>query len=371
MALFDVFRSASREPSRATLMARGTAFLVGLLLLVVSLYLYGQGTFSDQLKVAAIVDDAGGSLVVGSDVKYDGVVVGKVGAIEFDAVPGGARTTRIDLNLVPGDARHVPADVQARVLPASVFGISFVDLVSPVASGARQASTRAVTTDEAPRNSLREGMEIPQDRSRSTLELQDALDGLDEVITSLGPAQLSNALTALAAALDGNGEQLGATIERLDGYMRKLSPSMPAVRRNLALLNTNLEAFQDYAPDLFAATEHALVVARTLTSQEDDLRGLTRHGATAMGDVDRLLTANERDLVDALVRTAVTVDSLYDGRKDLSQSVLSFLDLAENFRDALSEGRYLKIRGDLVLGEEKPYGPGDCPQYGSLRGRGC
>ena len=143
------------------------------------------------------------------------------------------------------------------------------------------------------------------------------------------------------------------------------------MRRNLALLNTNLEAFQDYAPDLFAATEHALVVARTLTSQEDDLRGLTRRGAAAMGDVDRLLTANERDLVDALVRTAVTVDSLYDGRKDLTQSVLSFLDLAENFRDALSEGRYLKIRGDLVLGEEKPYGPGDCPQYGSLRGRGC
>lgn len=368
MSVMNVFRSASREPSRATLMARGTAFLVGLVLLVVTLYLYGQGTFSDRMKVAAVVDDAGGSLVVGSDVKYDGVLVGKVSSIEFDAAPGGARNTRIALDLTPKDAEYVPADVRARVLPASVFGTSFVDLVPEGRSG---PTTQPVSAGAAPKDRLRQGTVIPQDRSRSTLELQDALDGLDEVVTSLGPAQLSSALSALATALDGNGEQLGRTIERLDGYMRKLSPAMPAVRRNLALLNTNLEAFQDYAPDLFAATDQALVVARTLTSQEGDLRGLTRHGAAAMGDVDRLLTANERDLVDALVRTAVTVDSLYDGRQGVARGVLGLLDLADGFRGALSEGRYLKIRGDLVLAKEKPYGPGDCPRYGSLRGRGC
>ena len=274
---------------------------------------------------------------------------------------------------MPGDARLVPADVRARVLPASVFGTSFVDLISASTIGGDPAEAKPVSTQSGPgaKGTLREGAMIPQDRSRSTLELQDVLDGLDEVITSLGPAELSSALSAMAAALDGNGEQLGRTIERLDGYLRKLNPAMPAVRRNLALLNTNLEAFQDYAPDLFAATDHALVVARTLTEQEADLRGLTRHGAKAMGDVDRLLNANERGLVDALVRTAVTVDSLYDGRRQLTRGVLSFLDLSEGFGRALSDGRYLKIRGDIVTGEEAPYGPGDCPRFGSQRGRGC
>lgn len=355
MGLFDVLRSTSREPSRATLMARGVTALATLTAVVASLYLYGHGTFSDDWEATALVDDAGGSLVVGSDVKYDGVVVGKVAGLRFNPAVDGPGGTRIDLELRPGMAEDVPADVRARVLPASVFGTSFVDLV---------------TTGKTD-GSLEPGAEIPQDRSRPTLELQDVLDGLDTVIDTLGPAELSSTLTALADALDGNGEQLGRTIVRLEQYLGKLNPAMPAVRRNLDLLATNLEAFEGYAPDLFAATENALVAARTLVDQEDDLRGLARSGAETMTDVDRLLSANERRLVDALVRTAVTVDSLYDGRQQLTRGVLSFLDLSEGFSGALSGGSYLRIKGNVVLQEEPAYGPEDCPQFGSQRGRGC
>ncbi len=356
MGLLDALRSSTREPSQATLLARGVAALTTLVAVVTGLYLYGQGAFTDDWEAAALVDTAGGSLVVGSDVKYDGVVVGKVAALRFDpAATRRAGGTRIDLALRPDVASDVPAKVKARVLPASVFGTSFLDLVP----------------DGPRRGSLQPGAEIPQDRSRTTLELQDALDGLDEVVTSLGPAELSRTLEGLAGALDGNGEQLGRTIEQIETYLRKLNPAMPAVRRNLELLATNLEAFEDYAPDLFVATDQALVAARTLVDQEDDLRGLARSGAETMTDVDRLLTAEEQRLVDMLVRTAVTVDSLYDGRKQLTRGVLSFLDLTEAFDSALSEGRYLRIQRELVLGREAPYGPGDCPRFGSHRGRGC
>jgi virulence factor Mce-like protein len=340
-------------------MARGLTALVTVTAVVASLYLYGQGTFSNDWEAAALVDDAGGSLVVGSDVKYDGVVVGKVAGLRFDPAVDGPGGTRIDLELRPGMAEEVPADVRARVLPASVFGTSFVDLV------------RAETQAASSAGSLEPGAEIPQDRSRPTLELQDVLDGLDTVIDTLGPAELSSTLSALADAVDGNGEQLGRTIVRLEQYLVRLNPAMPAVRRNLELLATNLEAFEGYAPDLFTATENALVAARTLVDQEDDLRGLARQGAVTMTDVDRLLSANERQLVDMLVRTAVTVDSLYDGREQLTRGVLSFLDLSEAFSSALSEGRYLRIEGNLVLHEEPAYGPEDCPQFGSQRGRGC
>lgn len=354
MAVLDLFRSATREPSRATLFARGTAALVTLVLTVGLLYLYGQGAFADKWEMATVVDDAGGSLVVGSDVKYDGVVIGKVASLEFEPGPAGATSTRIALDLVPEDARHVPADVAARVLPASVFGTSFVDLVAAERKGV-----------------LRAGAMIPQDRSQATLELQKVLDGLDEVATSLGPAELSSALNAMATALDGNGERLGETIERFEEYLRKLNPAMPAVRRNLDLLSTNLEAFEDHAPDLFVATDHALKTARTLVDQEANLRQIARRGATTMTDVNRLLRTNEKNLVDALIRTAVTVDALYDGRRGVSEGVLAFLDLSERFGDALSEGRYLKIRGQLVLDVGETYGPQDCPSYGSHRGRGC
>ncbi len=376
MGVLDPFRSVSREPSRATLMARGIAALVTIVVLVASLYLYGQGAFRNEWEAVALVDTAGGSLVVGSDVKYDGVVVGEVAALSFApaAQRSGTATeqgsgTRIELKLKPGLAEEVPADVRARVLPASVFGTSFVDLVR---ADAAPGTVQAASEEGAPQEgTLEEGAQIPQDTSRRTLELQDVLDGLDTVIDDLGPAQLAGSLEALAGALDGNGEQLGRTIEQITAYLGKLNPAMPSVRRNLELLATNLEAFQAHAPDLFAATDNALVAARTLVEQEDDLRELARSGADTMTDVDRLLTANEQRLVDALVRTAVTVDSVYDGRQQLTRGVLSFLDLAERMVPALSEGKYLKIDGNLVTGEEEPYGPEDCPQFGSQRGRGC
>jgi phospholipid/cholesterol/gamma-HCH transport system substrate-binding protein len=356
MRLLEVFRAGGREPSRATLAARGSVFLAVLAVVVASLYLVGRGTFADTLPAVALVDDAGGSLTTGADVKYEGVIVGHVSGLTRAARRGsGPAGVEVALALDPDLAERVPGDVRARILPASVFGTSFVDLVS---AGHRGGGVRA-------------GQVIGQDSSRETLEVQNVLDGLDRVVGSLGPARLAKALEGLAGALDGNGEQLGRTIVRVDRYLAKLNPQMPLLRRNLELLATNLEAFEDYAPDLFRATDDALVAARTLIVAEQDFAGLVTSGATTFRHTDLLLRDNRAALAATLVRTGVVVDALYDGRRDVVQGVLNMLRLAGRFSDALSHGRYLRIDGDLVLQGDDPYGPAGCPSYGSLSGRGC
>ena len=355
MRLLEVFRAGGREPSRATLAARGSVFLAVLAVVVASLFLVGRGTFADTLPAVALLDDAGGSLTTGADVKYQGVIVGHVSgltrAVEQDGAPG----VEVALALDPDLAERVPGDVRARILPASVFGTSFVDLVS---AGHRSGGVRA-------------GQVIGQDSSRETLEVQNVLDGLDRVVGALGPARLAKALEGLAGALDGNGDQLGRTIVRVDRYLAKLNPQMPLVRRNLELLATNLEAFEDYAPDLFRATDDALVAARTLIVAEQDFAGLVTSGASTLRHTDRLLRDNRAALAATLVRTGVVVDALYDGRRDVVQGVLNVLRLAGRFSDALSHGHFLRIDGDLVLQGADPYGPAGCPSYGSLSGRGC
>lgn len=349
--LLDLVRGSGRDPSRATYALRGVVALAVVVALVGVLLAVGRGAFSDRMSVVARVDDAGGSLVTGADVKYDGVVVGRVSSLD----PGADGGVDLALALDPSTADGVPRNVVARVLPASVFGTSYLDL----------------RTEGPPRGQLEESQRIAQDSSAETLEIQRLLDGLDGVVDALGPAELATTLEGLAGALDGNGEQLGETIEDLHSFLRKLNPEMPLVRRNLQLLATNLEAFERYAPGLLDATDDVLVTAATLAGREDEFRALVRSGSSAFDRTESVLRANQDALAAMLMRTAVLVDVLHDGRTPLVQGLLETGRLARGFSDALPRGQYLRIDGELITGESEEYGRDGCPSYGSHQGRGC
>lgn len=358
MKIMELLRGNSREPARATLAIRGVIGIAVMAVVVGLLVLVGRGAFLERFDATVLLDNAGGSLVEGADVKYDGVVVGQVRSIGFGEpieTTAGRPSIELGVQFDPEISKDLPDDVMARVLPATVFGTSFVELVS------------AGTGDGL----LSEGQTIAQDTTEETLELQQVLDSIDSIVTALGPADLATTLRNLSQALDGNGEQLGQTIERLGGYLTELNPEFPQVRRNLELLSSNLEAFEQYAPDLFAATDDALVAARALIEQEQDFTALVANGSGTFDDTKALLDENEQALVDTLLRTAVVVDVLYDERDQVVTAVLAAADMGRAFTEAMSYGRYLRIDANLVLTGPRPYGAADCPRYGDLAGGGC
>lgn len=353
--LRNVLLGNGRPPTKDTLVLRGVAFLAAVALLVAGLAAIGRGALADRVEAVAVLDSAGGSLVKGADVKYDGVIVGQVTSLRAGEGSAVRPPVLLDLHLDEAMADDVPENVTARILPASIFGTSFVDLVRP-----RQPVGR-----------LEAGQEIAQDTSRETLELQTLLDGLDRVVTSLGPAELAGTLEGLAGALDGRGETLGQTMVRLESYLGKLNPSVPLIRENLWLLARNLEAFERYAPDLFAATDNALVAARTLVQLEDEFRALVTSGSRTLDRTTHLLNRNEQALVDTLLHTAAVVDVLYDGRSGVVGGLLEAIELVRRMVHATSFGRFLRVDGNTVVQSPPEYGPGDCPTYGGVRGRGC
>lgn len=356
-ALRDLLRFSRRDPSRATMVARGvlTVLLVGAL--VAALTAVGRGALEDRTLVVARFDDIGGALVPGADVKVDGVIVGRVDEIRPAGSAG--RGTEVQVALDPRHAGSVPADVTARILPATVFGTSYVDLLP----GGGGSGTGAGV--------LRAGQEIPQDTSAETLELQQVLDGLDEVVTALGPAQLASALDNLAGALDGNGERLGRTIDTVATYLERLNPRMPLLRQDLELLATNLEVLQEYGDDLFDAVDDAAVVAGTLVQREGQLGRVLTGGTRLVEALGRLLDENDEALVASLLSTATSVQVLYDGREKLPRGLLSTFDFVRTFSSAMDEGPYLKIRSLVQQASRPTYTVADCPRYGDHPGRGC
>lgn len=344
--------SRDLEHRRGSLLQRGIATLVVLGLAVVGFVAAQGGLFSDRVDVAAQVDDIGGALVVGNDVKIRGAIVGRVTSI--DARDGGVR---LGLSIDPDEADRLPAEVTARILPATVFGTSFVDLVPPERGAAGET--------------LRAGAVIPQDPSTETRELQDALDTSYEILTAVEPARLATTLGAFAEALDGRGESLGSTFVTLDSYLERLEPQLPQVREDLQLLATNLSTIAEISPDLLDALENSFVTTRTIVDRQADLATVLTGGDALVDETQLLVAGNQQALIKALDQSAPIVETLFDQRAGFSKTFDSLVELATigatSFTDpdaGASPGGFLETTVDIVVNTDLPYTGADCAVFG-------
>lgn len=337
---------------RADQARRGLVALMVVALVLGLVWLRSSGRYGGPAHVSAELVDAGGSLADGSDVKVRGVIIGTVSGIS--RAPGGGVRVSIDIPHDRLDA--VPADVVARILPATVFGTSFVDLVP-----------RGRPAD----SSLRPGAVIPADRRQGTLELQQALDDVDALVKALGPAELSSALGEAATALDGRGARIGRTLDRLDGYLGRLNRKMPTVRSDLAALADNLALADELAPDLLAATRGILVTARTVVGRRADLERLLSGATRLTGRAQRLLRANADVLVRFLDNAAVLLDAVHDHRHaGITEALATNRMLGPKVQSILRHG-FARTLVKVDTDPPAPYTSADCPRFGSARGDNC
>src|SRR5690242_9798261 len=176
-------KPASMAP-RVGRASAGLAFLVLLALLVGLAVATFQQRFTPVVPVTLRTDSIGNQLQSQSDVKIRGLIVGEVRSVS--STGDGAR---IELALQPGAARSIPADVSARLLPKTLFGERYVELVPPAAT--------AATAGPA----IKAGDVIPQDRSSSAIELEQVFDDLLPLLQAVKPQELSATLNAMATAL--------------------------------------------------------------------------------------------------------------------------------------------------------------------------
>ena len=341
-----------RELRRQDYARRGLVVLLAGALVLGFVWLRASGTVGGPVHVAAQLADAGGSLGAGADVKIRGVIIGKVDGISRR--PDGGVRVRIAVS----DHRldRVPDNVVARILPATVFGTSYVDLV---------------TAGKPSGRSLRAGAVIPADVSQGTLELQQALDDIDALVKALGPADLASAIGSIAQALDGRGAQIGTTIDRADDYLARLDPKMPQVRADVRRLAANLELVAQVAPDLLAATDDALATARTLVAEKSAIATVIL-GATALtGQADAFLRANRAGLITFLQNSATLLDVMYTNREaGISGAIRTNTMLAGKISSVVQHG-FIDSVTTFLYDVPPYYTAADCPSFGGARGDNC
>ncbi|TYL55929.1 MCE family protein [Nocardioides sp. BGMRC 2183] len=238
--------------SRKGDIAVGFLAILLVLALLVAAYLAYHRALVPSEKVTLRTDVVGNQLTVGSDVKYNGVPVGRVDKI--DASEEGAT---LSLALDPDTMDVVPADVVARLLPKTLFGERYVQLV---ATGSTDGAT------------LEAGAVIHEDASAEATELQQVLDELLPVLRAIQPEKLSAMMGELALMLQDNGDTLGDSMVVWQRYLKRLNPLVPQMTEDLERLGRVAQEWNIAAPDLLDALATMTTSADVLVDSQSTLR---------------------------------------------------------------------------------------------------
>jgi phospholipid/cholesterol/gamma-HCH transport system substrate-binding protein len=253
----------------------GVAF-IGILLLGVWLV---NAVFTQKFvsfdRVKLDTDTIGLQLPSRADVKVRGVIVGEV--LEARSASNGAVLT---LGIKPEWIGKIPKNVTASILPKTLFGEKYVELVVP-ADAAGQA--------------LRAGDTITQ--TQLPIEVERVLNDIYPLLRAVQPAELNYTLNALATALEGRGNAIGQNIETLDSYLKRLNPQIPALVEDLRLLAKVSGTYADVAPQIAETLRNTVKTGNTLLSREDKLNAFLKDVTAFSGTAKTFLDNNGDNIV--------------------------------------------------------------------------
>ncbi|MFF5841270.1 MCE family protein [Streptomyces massasporeus] len=327
----------------------GVVFIAVLaLLLSLSVAVYRQA-FTPVVRITLEADSLGNQLDPRADVKLRGLLVGEVRGVRAD----GTKAT-LDIALKPEHVAQIPSDVHARLLPKTLFGEKYVDLVAPRGSSGRP---------------IRAGDVITQDRTRVGIEVQQLMNDLLPLLRTVQPGKLNATLSAFATALDGRGDRIGDNLTRVEAYLRRLNPHLPSLKEDIARFADVAEVYGDAAPDLMEILRNTVTTSRTIVEEKDRLAAALKSTATVAGTADDFLDANGDRLI-TLGRVSRPTLELFARYSPQYPCLLAGLVRQEKASEEAFKGGKMHITLEVVR-PQGAYEPGEEPRYGERSGPNC
>ncbi len=312
---------------------------------------YGVFTqkFSDYDEVTVHASRIGLQLPHRADVKIRGVIVGEV--LGFDPTAEGADIT---LGLYQDRTAQIPADVTASILPKTLFGEKFVSLIVP--------------GDTSSARPLADGDVI--ERTDLSIEVEQVLSDLYPLLRAVQPADLNTTLNAIATALEGRGEQLGASLETLDGYLTRFNPELPGLIEDLRLTAEVSDTYADVLPEVATILRNTITTTSTLEDREDRLQALFNDVSRFAAVAERFSRANGDNLVH-LAELGATQLEVFARYAPGYPCLLGGIVGAGKLQGEAFRGFTLHIVLETLPNQPRAYGPQDAPVYGDKSGYSC
>jgi len=301
--------------------------------------------FADDVPVSIRSSSAGLQLNKNADVKLRGVIVGRV-----DEITSERGQAVIHLALDPDQQSVIAADVQAFIVPKTLFGEKYVEL-QPVA----QSSGRTIQA----------GDEIEQAALPSDVE--NLLIDLDPLLTALNPEDLSYVLTALSDALSGQGETLGRGLETLSAYLQKMTPLAPELVDDITKLGDTASTYADAMPAIGTTLRNAVVTGNTLTARRAQLQSLFVQTAAFATSAESLFDRSGQDFITLSRDSRPTLDLLAEYSPTL-QCVLKGIDRLKPAIDSAFRNHRAHVSIEFAPRSPRAYDGGDTPRLPGATG---
>ena len=329
----------------------GVAFLVVIAALVgltVALY---QKAFTPVVRVTLQADRVGNQLTAPADVKLRGLIVGEVRSVSSH---GDGAT--VSLALDPHKVALIPRNIEVRLVPKTLFGEKFVDLVLPASPSA---------------DHLRAGDVIKQDQSKTALETERVLNDLLPLLHSLRPAELSLALNNVSSALRGRGDRIGANFAKVDSYFAQLNPELPAIQQDFKGLADVTNGYSKAAPELLRFVDNSAAIGRNLVAEKTQLAAFLASTATFSDTFDQFLTDNSERLITlaSASRPSLGVYARYSPEFPcIASGLTAWQPIVERSFGGAQPGLHITLE---VTKDNGNYATGQEPKFRDDRGPQC
>ena len=325
------------------LRAGGLVWLAFLALLVaLSVATYAK-VFGDHVTVTVKAPRAGMQLNPGGDVRMNGAIVGRISDVR--ATDQG---TDVELQIDGEKADRIPDTSRARILPTTLFGQKYVELRSSADAGD---------------DHLRDGTELRTARDATYVELTDVLDGLEPLLTTVRPGELSTLLHESSAALDGQGATLAQLLNGGGAYLEDLNELTPRFERDLRLLDRVSGQYADDAHSIIDLLDQSTVVLNTVT-EGDQWHSVLTGTTKASRAGEQLLRASRRDFRLATRLSRPTLELLAEYSPQIPCTISGFLGVRDSSA-AQIKGR--SVEGYFTPGQQvRGYKPQDRLRMGDV-----
>ncbi|MEU1332775.1 MCE family protein [Streptomyces sp. NPDC005865] len=293
---------------------------------------------SSSTRVTAYFDRAVG-IYAGSDLRVLGVRVGEVKSVR-------PRGTRVRVELALDDGVRVPRSARALVVAPSVVSDRYVQLTPAYRSGP----------------ALADGAVLSASRNRTPVEIDQLYASLTDLGKALGPdgansaGALSELLKTGAANLDGNGEDIGKSIEEFGKATKTLDGSSDDLFATVRGLQSFTTMLKKKDSGVRTAQERLDTVVGYFADNKDDLAGALKELGTALGQVKTFIKDNRGELKKNVERLVPITRTLVRQRTALAEALDVAPLAAGNLVGAYDTG-HGRIDGRANLNEISMGGP--------------
>lgn len=243
-------------------------------------YLSYSAAFASIDTVTVSAPRAGLVMEKGAKVKYRGIQIGKVEAIDY-----ADDQARLTLGINSDDMHFIPSNAMVHIAGNTIFGAKAVEFLPP--------------QNPSP-TSLRPNAHVAA--SAVQLEVNTLFQSLIDLLHKIDPVELNGTLSGLSEGLRGHGDDFGGILSGLNTLTRQANPKLPALQEDFRKAAVVVNTYADAAPDLNTVFDNLPTINKTVVDQQNNLNDTLLATIGLANNAYETLAPAEQNFIDAINR---------------------------------------------------------------------